>query len=56
MKNKLQNGEILEYEIIEGVNVLDGSKLKSFVCQPTMVVDQACNQEFLGQSRFLEIR
>ena len=36
------------------MNVLAGPKSKLFLCQPTMVVDQACNQ-FSGQSRLLKI-
>ena len=38
------------------MNVQAGPKPESFLCQPTMVVNQACNQEFSGQSSFLEIK
>ena len=38
--------KFLVYEIIERVNVLASPKPKSFLCQPIMVVDQACSQEF----------
>ena len=33
-------------EVIERVNVLASPKPKSFLCQPTMLVDEACKQEF----------
>ena len=38
------------------MNVLAGQKPKCFFCQPTITFDQVYNQEFLRQSRFLEIR
>ena len=37
------------------MNVQVGPKPKSFLCQSTMVVNQVRNQEFSGQSSFLEI-
>ena len=40
------NKEIREYEVIERVNVLDGLKPKSILCQPIMVFEQMCNQNF----------
>ena len=35
-----------EREITERVNVLADPQPQSLLCQPTMVVDQACDQEF----------